>query len=630
MKKNFFIVFLFLMMCVTFITPTSAIVYAQSANLNSVDLEKTIEDLINWKKAEVGSSPSENLINGEFLKLAGSTSGDWFPIGLGRYNYSDNSRGYLATITDNVNERYKTKGKLHSAKATEWHRISLAIIAMGGNPLSFGECEGAPINLIADGTYDRGLTASPGRQGINGWIWALIALDAQRYKVPENAFQQRQDFIVEILKAQLSDGGMALSGGISDPDITAMAIQALAPYYNSELTYNYTSTKIKGEDGNYIKVQKKVKTVIDEGLNFLSSVQTDDGDFMSWGTQNLESTCQVFVALNSLGIDALSDIRFIKKGKTLLDGIMRYRKNNGGFIHSFSYDPENPNSNPNEANTMASEQALYTLVSLWRYNNGMRVLYDMRTEFTAVEKTAIDSTILAISQLDDSSNELDVKNALQRYEAITPLNRNYINNYWKLSGYVNKFDLASLLPKEELIFSGSTSDGQEVITEFTDTERQVTDDLPDIEKLDTSYLSVVTELRYAILNCVNEFEDKSYYKMIIEKAYNQVILIQNEIKAINLEIADKLQPFDKIGLSDKKTIYGLVERYEKLSAYDKKGITHYEDLLKSKTQVDNLTTALIVGLSIGAVAVVLAVFVILNIKKRKRAKRAIEMSESEE
>ena len=130
------------------------------------------------------------------------------------------------------------------------------------------------------------------------------------------------------MQKQLEDGGFALSGKVSDPDITAMAVQALAPYYNSEIVYEYTSEKIKkaDEDGTsvYIQCQKSVRQVVDECVAWLSSVQAEDGDFYSWGMQNVESTCQVVVALTSLGIDPLMDERFITdSGNTLLDGILK-------------------------------------------------------------------------------------------------------------------------------------------------------------------------------------------------------------------------------------------------------------------------------------------------------------------
>ena len=231
---------------------------------------------------------------------------------------------------------------MHSAaKATEWHRISLAILAMGGDPTNFGtDANGEPINLIADGTYNRGRTTPLGRQGINGWIWGLITLDSLRYPVPDDAFYTREDIIEEILCCQLSDGGFALSGEVSDPDITAMALQALAPYYDSDTLHRYTR-KITGETE-----EKTVRQITEEALSCLSALQLPSGDFKSWGTQNVESTDQVVVALCCLGIDPLSDPRFIKDGKTLLDGILRYRMPDGGFVHSFTYDPDNPTSRP--------------------------------------------------------------------------------------------------------------------------------------------------------------------------------------------------------------------------------------------------------------------------------------------
>src|SRR5699024_11026485 len=134
----------------------------------------------------------------------------------------------------------------------------------------------------------------------------------------------------------LADGGFALSGEETDPDMTGMAIQALAPYYNTEEVFTY-ETRFENET-----VQKTVRTVVDEALAILSELQLSDGGFSSWDTANAESTAQVIVALTSLGIDPLEDERFIKNGNTVLDGILRFYMDDGGFIHAESYDPENP------------------------------------------------------------------------------------------------------------------------------------------------------------------------------------------------------------------------------------------------------------------------------------------------
>ena len=189
-------------------------------------------------------------------------------------------------------------------------------------------------------SYNRGYTASLGKQGINGRIWALIALDSMHFQIPDGAYNTRDDIIAQILARQLPDGGFALTGTVSDPDMTAMAIVALAPYYNAESVYTL--------DGK----SKSVRTVVDESLLNLSAVQSADGDYASWGIYNAESTAQVIQALCSLGINPLTDSRFIKNGNTALDALMKYKNSDGGFAHT-------PGS---ASNSMASQQALCALV----------------------------------------------------------------------------------------------------------------------------------------------------------------------------------------------------------------------------------------------------------------------------
>ncbi|MDR3344814.1 MAG: DUF4430 domain-containing protein, partial [Oscillospiraceae bacterium] len=341
----------------------------------SAEIRNIALGIIAWKKLDNGSTQDGKLINSAYLEQAGSTTGDWYQIGMSRLGVADNYEGYLAVIKNTVQNRYKTPGKLSTAKATEWHRIALALLAAGGNPTRLGAGEdGKPINLIADGTYNRGKTVSPGRQGINGWIWALITVDSMRYEIPDGAADTRESIITEIIRQQLPDGGFALSGSASDADITAMALQALAPYYGSGKAYSYTQ-KITGK-----KVTKTVRQIADESLSCLSQMQTSDGDFFSWGTKNAESTAQVITALCCLGLDPQRDARFIKNGKTLPDGIMLYQMPDGGFTHSFTYDEENPTALPGSANSMAGEQVLCALAALWRQMNGLRTLYDFRPE----------------------------------------------------------------------------------------------------------------------------------------------------------------------------------------------------------------------------------------------------------
>lgn len=578
------------------------------------------EGIIAWKKSDNGSSPDGYLLNDTYLALAGSTPGDWYPIGLGRLGIADRNDAYLAVIRDRVEERYAQPGKLSAAKATEWHRIALAVLAMGGDPTSLGkDKDGQPIDLIADGTYDRGKTTSLGRQGINGWIWGLIALDSLRYPVPEDAYYTRDDIIIEILRQQLPDGGFALSGNSADPDITAMALQALSTYRNDEKTYTYTLKKTGGQ------VTKTVYQVTEEALTCLSALQLPTGDFSSWGTENVESTDQVTVALCSLGIDPLTDPRFIKNGNTLLDGILRYRMPDGGFIHSRTYDPDNPSSLPDRSNTMAGEQTLYTMAALWRQANGMRTLYDFRPEQSEALKERIASLEDRIAGIGAETAAAELEGLLKDFYSLTRWERSYVNGYRKLSDAaraagVDIGKIADTTPVTESPDDGS--DGHPLLY-FSQSDRAAVDALP--EELTTEHYVTVTTLLDKLTQS-EDFDGKELYLEKLTAAKRRISEIQAEIDSLNREIKEKLYPFDSISLKDKKTVDGVVERYNALSEYDREKIERWEDVVKTKTKLDNTLRGMIIGVVLSLIAASTAVLLVLRIRKRRRRKE-LEMEE---
>ena len=584
------------------------LVFPVGAETSAPTPSEVADGIILWKKADVGADPDGYLINDTFLEQAGSTPGDWYPIALGRLCISDGQSGYLAVIGDNVQKRYRTPEKLSRAKATEWHRISLAVLACGGNPRRMGEA--GDIDLIADGTYDRvdeNGNGILGRQGINGFIWGLITLDSLYYEVPEGAYYTRDDIILNILNRQLPDGGWALSGDACDPDITAMAIQALAPYYNSEKEYVYT-----GSDG---QVARKARTAVDDALKCLSALQLSDGGFYSWGMPNCESAVQVAVALCSLGIDPFTDSRFIKDGHTVYDGILKYRNRDGGFLHSFVYDAENPTSLPDRSNTMASEQALYGMAALIRRQNRMRRLYDFRPEQSDEVKRQIADVEAKIGTLTWTSATAEIESVYGQYLAIDAAERSYVGNYRTLSELLA---FAGIPYAEEKVDYNSGDAGViRPIEEFTETDRAAVDALPG--ELTTAYRAQVLRLWEKIRNCF-DFEGKQDYYDRLEAAKNRIEAIQAEIDALNAEIREKLYPFDRISLKDKKTVDRIVERYLLLSEYDRTKIDRFEDVIKTKTKIDNLLRGLIIGAALSVVAIVTAVFLVRRIRKRRRRK----------
>ena len=276
---------------------------------------------------------------GDFMSKLGtptvnSTGGEWMVIGLAR-----SGRLVPAGYYDNVVEYVKAKAdaneRLHPAKVTDNARVILALTAIGKDVTNVGG------HNLLKGLDNMDYVQT---QGINGPIFTLIALDSHNY--PTSGDVTREKLIQVILDAQLTDGGWALSGTKADPDMTAMAIQALAPYY---------------------KTNETVKAAVDKALEALSALQRNDGGFGSWGTVNSESCAQVIVALTALGIDPTTDSRFIKNGLTVLDALAGFYVNGGGFRHTAGGDLDG----------MATEQGYYALASYYRFVNGQTSLYDM-------------------------------------------------------------------------------------------------------------------------------------------------------------------------------------------------------------------------------------------------------------
>lgn len=405
--------------------------------------------LAEYIKAAVKSAKTNAEITGtllgneDYMQGASSTATDWMALAMGRFGYYqsgeycyiiDDGKGYesyLAAMKKYIETTYaENNGILHSAKATEWHRAVVTVSALLGDPTAFGKYNGSSIDLIADGSYNSPLKAGPGTQGLNGWIWGLIAMDTGMYDVPTDAEYSREKFITEILKTQLADGvngnkygGWVLGGygSASDVDMTAMAIQALAPYYNDDTVYTYVNQNTKTE------VSKTVADCINEALDRLGAMMNSDAGFSSWNTDNVESIAQVVVALCSLGINPAEDERFVTDdGKTLLDGMLRFKVSNGGFCHVLN----------GGWNSMANDQATYALVSWWRLENGMRALYDMRDDWSASEKAAIEAAVEAIEALplpEAADYKAKIKAALELFREVPTDERRYVGNYNELA-----------------------------------------------------------------------------------------------------------------------------------------------------------------------------------------------------
>lgn len=267
---------------------------------------------------------------------------EWAVLGLARNQVEDVKwyKDYYDSVVSTVKEN-ENAPQLSSSKSTENSRVIIGLSSIGADATDIAGYD--LTEPLADFSY-------VGKQGLNGYIYALIALDCGNYNIPtvedEENQTTREKLVNTILGKRIENGGWAYFGSVTDPDMTGMVIQALASYYEEE----------------------NVKTAIDEALVALSGIQKETGAFGFGTTESPESCAQVICALSALGIDADQDSRFVKNGNSVLDAMLSfYDESTGGFKHLAG----------GTVDKMASTQATYALVAYDRFKNDKNSLYNM-------------------------------------------------------------------------------------------------------------------------------------------------------------------------------------------------------------------------------------------------------------
>lgn len=271
------------------------------------------------------------------LLPAGDASGDWTALVFALAGESADYESYGKRLERYVTEAYEQNGSLGAYSATHGQRIVLTAAALGLAPTAFG----GSIDLVADSTYDyRQGDEEIFDQGLNACIFALLALDCKNYPVPQGSRYTRETLLSYLLSRQNDDGGFGLTEGDADADVTAMAVQALAAYTEDEA----------------------VNAAAQRALDWLSGRQGADGQFPS---RSSETISQAIIAVTALGLDPLTEPRFIQNGVTLLNALAVYRQPDGSFAHSVD----------EEGNVMATQQAMLALLAMEKQKDGVR-LYD--------------------------------------------------------------------------------------------------------------------------------------------------------------------------------------------------------------------------------------------------------------
>lgn len=329
----------------------------------------------------------------------GSMGGEWAALVLGRAGRMTEEwkTKYLAAVKtsfDNVSETLKAQNKLHRTKLTENSRAIIGLYSAGADVTDFnGWNLCAPLagdNVGGDKTEESADYTATLKQGINGPIYALIALDYAGYNsegetkvtnvTEENTTTLRDDYLNYILSKEIPGGGWALFGDSADPDITMMAVQALSKY-----TY-----------------LPEVNDAVERALTVMSSKQNAQGGYSSWGSVNAESISQVICGLTMLGIDPTTDERFIKNGNTLVDALKSFSadcvKDKVTYSEYRGYAHAEQNG-VMKYDQMATEQAGYAMVALWcqkkgqkLYQNGFRDIPDTTPTVTPIATPEVTET----------------------------------------------------------------------------------------------------------------------------------------------------------------------------------------------------------------------------------------------
>lgn len=302
-----------LLLCALLILGGAPGVYGDTA----YDTEALIDGILSYVISDSGASSLDDWCQTALADGAGSSS-EWYAIALSRYKGSLDFTAYGDAL-----EKFLQEGVTASVVTKEKYILALLSIQRAGS-----------LSLI------EGLSDAVGAQGLMSWVYGLHLLT--NGVILEN--HTVEEAVSTLLSSQLEDGGWAIMGTYGDVDVTAMTLQALAPYCSQS---------------------DVVKNACDTALAFLSSKQLSTGDFPGFNGPNPESTAQVLMALCALDINVYTDERFIKEGATVLDGLLLYHLEDGSFCHELNQGTDGN----------ATVQALCALVSLWRWEQGASPLY---------------------------------------------------------------------------------------------------------------------------------------------------------------------------------------------------------------------------------------------------------------
>lgn len=281
------------------LTAAPTYVYAEENTNQNTQKNDSIFEIIS---SGIGSS--EAYLDEQLTKLHendGVTYGfEWYIISMlraGKTIDSDILEEYYASVSETV------KTWTTDTKPTDIERTALALTSMKKDII---DVDGVNIaELIYNNIHLN--------DGSNELAYALIALDAANISIPETESKTKESMVEDILKFQSTDGGFGLfNNETSDVDMTAICLQALAPYQSED----------------------SVKTASEKGIAYLKNTLSDEYNF-----SNANSTAQVLLALSVLNVDIYEN-GFGNETSNIITAVNEYKNPNGnGYMYNETVNP---------------------------------------------------------------------------------------------------------------------------------------------------------------------------------------------------------------------------------------------------------------------------------------------------
>ncbi|MBQ3151504.1 MAG: DUF4430 domain-containing protein [Clostridia bacterium] len=430
-----------------------------SVAANGNTASQCIESIISYNLEKSDAASVQEWIDTTLCETAGEGA-EWYVIGLcrqGGYDFTKYKKALLKYLDNN-----------ETGSAVTRQKYALTLLATGSS----------------DSYIQTTANNSIGEQGIMSLVFGLHLLNngctAKGYT--------KATLSDEIVSYQCDDGGWSVTGTAGDVDVTAMAIQALAPHYSDN----------------------SVRVSVNKALEFLSDRQEQNGGYSSYGVNNPESSAQVLTALSALGIDAADDERFIKEGKTVFDATKSFALPDGSYCHKHG----------GGSNGTATVQVFYSMVAYncMKTENGSFYIFD-NVNITDVQNTTKYVTTAVYEEKTESTTSPETEKQSEEKTTSKPKTtaKSTTNIITAYSGKENKTTVTEVTTEKEALSSVKTETTKETTTSSV-TEEACT----------VAERASVTEQE----ECVTETEKEVFTSRYTEETVEN---IQSEEKRFNVK-----------------------------------------------------------------------------------------------